>query len=92
MLECLSLLYADNKRLDLDDNLARNGRINWVKAKLSHLLPYTVHVVLQGLEEIVSSVDRDKQRYILSEILNYICGISTFLGSSSWLSVVLLKS
>jgi len=63
MLECLSLLYAKNPHIDDNEcNLARPGRINWIKAKLSHLLPYTVHVVLQGLEEIVSSVDKDKQR------------------------------
>ena len=66
LVECISILY--NERLEgaqlLDDEivLTRGGQINWVKAKISHILPYTIHVVLQGLEEILPSLDEEKQR------------------------------
>ena len=67
LVECLALLYSENKAHDrqmIDDDiiLARNSQINWIKAKISHLLPYTVHVVLQGLEEIIISLEESKHR------------------------------
>ena len=71
LLESLSILYKDESDNDFEEEtLARNSQINWIRAKLNHLLPYCVHVVLQGLEDIVTKeLDKEKQSKIFGWML-----------------------
>ena len=63
LIESLVILSSNQETNNNDDEqLARSHPINWVKASTTHILPYTIHVVLDGISEIYSTLDVEKHR------------------------------
>ena len=63
LIESLVILSSNQEANNNDDEqLARSHPINWVKASTTHILPYTIHVVLDGISEIYSTLDVEKHR------------------------------
>ena len=63
LIESLVLLSNSQETNNSDEEqLARSHPINWVKASTTHILPYTIHVVLDGISEIYSTLDVEKHR------------------------------
>ena len=63
LIESLVILSSNQESNNNDDEqLARSHPINWVKASTTHILPYTIHVVLDGISEIYSTLDVEKHR------------------------------
>ena len=63
LIESLVILSSNQEANNNDEEqLARSHPINWVKASTTHILPYTIHVVLDGISEIYSTLDVEKHR------------------------------
>ena len=67
LIESLVLL-SNQSNNNHEEQLARSHPINWVKASTTHILPYTIHVVLDGISEIYSTLDIEKHRNLFKII------------------------
>ena len=68
LIESLVILYLEAND-NQEEQLARFHPINWVKASTTHILPYTIHVVLDGISEIYSTLDVEKHRIVFKILL-----------------------
>ena len=66
-----SIIYVDGEsKFDIEANVqAPPGEVQWLRANSHDLLPTVVHAILQGLDEIVNGMAKDKQMRIIGWML-----------------------